>query len=219
MHEAHGEHRLDRCREVHQAPVGRCSEHAKDARHAKTATEGGRACGLPVEEHDIGVHVLRQDDGRAPPACSRSRAVSERTAMDSTISHGGGSAIHCRTSDGARALPGSPRTSSGMLTLAKSSGSTRVCPVRMRSLRGDVSETALTASRIAGRPPDHGPGRLRGLLRDRSLPERKYVAAGRTTDDHLLSVVEKLSAAHDLTTFDCGVRSLDMWLKRFALAN
>lgn len=34
-----------------------------------------------------------------------------------------------------------------------------------------------------------------------------------------LSPVEKLSKAHDLSAFDCGKKSLDTWLKRWALTN
>jgi GNAT superfamily N-acetyltransferase len=33
------------------------------------------------------------------------------------------------------------------------------------------------------------------------------------------SVIEKLSAAHDLGPFDCGNPALTIWLKRFALTN
>ena len=34
-----------------------------------------------------------------------------------------------------------------------------------------------------------------------------------------LSPIEKLSKAHDLSSFDCGNESLNAWLKRFALTN
>lgn len=34
-----------------------------------------------------------------------------------------------------------------------------------------------------------------------------------------LSAVEKLSKTHGLAAFDCGVDSLNIWLKRFALTN
>lgn len=34
-----------------------------------------------------------------------------------------------------------------------------------------------------------------------------------------LSAVEKLSKTHDLAAFDCGNESLNIWLKRFGLAN
>lgn len=34
-----------------------------------------------------------------------------------------------------------------------------------------------------------------------------------------LSPVARLTARHDVTGFDCGVESLNTWLKRFALAN
>ena len=35
----------------------------------------------------------------------------------------------------------------------------------------------------------------------------------------LLSPIEKLSKAHDLSAFDCGTESLNGWLKRYALVN
>ncbi len=34
-----------------------------------------------------------------------------------------------------------------------------------------------------------------------------------------LSPIEKLSKAHDLSAFDCGKESLNIWLKRYALIN
>lgn len=41
--------------------------------------------------------------------------------------------------------------------------------------------------------------------------------AGRSRGSH--PAIEKLTKDHDLSAFDCGTRSLDDWLKRFALTN
>lgn len=45
------------------------------------------------------------------------------------------------------------------------------------------------------------------------MPESGGPTAGR------LSSVDKLSGAHDLSRFDCGIESLNVWLRRFALVN